>query len=355
MRKLVLSLCVFGLAASALTGCDRVQEAMYRRAAKQLAQGDRTDWLKDGGLHLVLCGTGSPIADPARAGGCAAIIANGSLFLIDTGPGSWENVQLWRLPRASLKAVLLTHFHSDHIGDLGEVNTQSWIAGRREPLAVYGPEGVNQVVEGFVTAYAFDDNYRVAHHGQEAMPREASQMQAHVVDLPGPTDVATVYEKDGIKITAFAVDHRPVTPAYGYRIDYAGRSVVISGDTMKSPNLAQHAKGADIIVHEALAANLISRISKDLGELGETRLAKLTSDITTYHATPAQAAETAKEAGARMLVLTHLVPAPPNRIVRRLFLEGVDAAWSGPVVLGEDGMLFSLPPNSTKIEQGSLK
>lgn len=337
-----------------LSACDRIQSAIFDRAAETQAAGDRSDWLEDGGLHVVLCGTGSPLADPERAGPCTAVIAGGHFFLVDVGPGSWENVQTWRLPRAQLSGVLLTHFHSDHIGELGEVVTQSWIAGRQEPLKVYGPPGVQDVVVGFQQAYTHDREYRVAHHGDEAMPPDGGRATAVILPVPPDNGSHLVLEQDGVRVTAFSVDHEPVVPAFGYRIEYNGRSVVISGDTKKSANLIEHAKGADILVHEALAAHLITQMVPRFEKLGQARLAKLAGDVVDYHTTPVQAAEAAKEAGVRQLVLTHLVPPPINAVVRREFMQGVDEAWDGKVVLGEDGMHFTLPKGTTDIVQGEM-
>jgi ribonuclease Z len=342
------------LAILSLSGCDSVESALFDRAAKQLAQGDRTDWLNDGGLHVILCGTGTPVADPDRAGPCVAVIAGGKFLLVDAGPGSWENVQRWQLPRSQLSGLLLTHFHSDHIAEVGEVTVQSWIGGRSQPLPVYGPAGVDSLVEGFQRAYSFDAQYRVAHHGEAAMPPSGSVARAQII--PESTgDAGTVVLDDaGVKVTAFSVDHQPVKPAVGYRVDYNGRSVVISGDTEKSAAIAHHARGADLLVHEALAKDLISQMSTRLGALGAQRLAKLTADIVDYHTSPTEAAEIAKLAGVRMLVLTHLVPAPANAVLQRLFLRGVGEVWDGEVVLGDDGMHFDLPKGSTAIRQDEL-
>lgn len=332
-------------------GCDSVQSALFDRAAQQQAEGDRTDLLDDDALHVILCGTGSPLPDPERAGPCTAVIAGGHFFLVDVGPGSWENVQLWRLPRARLSGVLLTHFHSDHIGELGEVVTQSWIGGRTVPLKVYGPTGVEDVVAGFRRAYSQDSDYRVAHHGEAAMPAAGGQAETVVIAVPESGESRVVFDQGGVRITAFSVDHEPVVPAFGYRVDYNGRSVVISGDTAKSANLAKHAKGADMIVHEALAAHMIAQLVPRLTALNQARLAKLAGDVLDYHTTPVEAAEIAKEAGVRRLVLTHLVPPPSNALIRRLFLQGVSDAWDGEVVMGADGMHFTLPQGSTDIIQ----
>ena len=151
---------------------------------------DRTDLLEDGRMHVVLVGTGGPVANERRVSQCTAIIAGGEFLLVDTGPGSARNVSLLKLPGAYLSGVLLTHYHSDHIGDLGETNTQSWIDGRTESLEVFGPEGVEEIVQGFNRAYALDVTYRNEHHGEEYMPREAGIMKSTTIAFPDP-DQAT--------------------------------------------------------------------------------------------------------------------------------------------------------------------
>ncbi len=335
-------------------GCDRIQSMIIERMAGRALTGDRNDLLDDGKLHVVLCGTGSPLTDADRAGPCTAVLAGGHFVLVDVGPGSWREVALAHLPRARLNGVLLTHFHSDHIGELGEATVQSWIAGRSQSLAVYGPPGLEQVAAGFREAYAFDTQYRVAHHGSEAMPPVGATTAPHVINLPAPEEAAVVFDADGLRVTAFAVDHAPVAPAYGYRFDYRGRSVVVSGDTKKSANLVRHAIGADLLVHEALAARMIEPVNAYARAHGLSRWAKLTSDVVTYHTTPVEAAEVAKAAGVRMLALTHIVPPTANFLARRMFLSGVSDAWGGEVVLGKDRMHFELPPDSESIRVDML-
>jgi ribonuclease Z len=349
-RKRCLALVVLGLCAGlGALGCERVQSALISRVARRAATTpDHREWLDDGALHVVLCGTGSPLPSPDRAGPCTAILAGGHFLLIDIGPGANDRMALLRLPREALDGVLLTHFHSDHVGELGETAMQSWALGRPAPLPVYGPRGVEQVVAGFETAYALDTSYRVAHHGAELMSPELRALQARPVEAP--THGSTLVLEDGpLRVTAFAVDHAPVAPAYGYRIEFAGRSVVVSGDTARSENLAAQAQGADLLVHEALAAHLIEAAREALIAAGLERRARIAHDIQGYHTTPVQAAEIAKQASVRLLVLTHLVPPPQNAFVRRLFLRGVTEAWDGEVVLGEDGMHLTLPPGSQEI------
>jgi ribonuclease Z len=323
-----------------LAACDRLAD---RQVERTLLRVDRAI-LQSPDLHVVLCGTGSPLPDPARASACTAIVAGGAVYLVDTGPGSWKQVDLANLPTAAVGTVFLTHFHSDHIGDLGEATVQSWIAGRARPLDVYGPPGTADVVGGFNAAYAQDAAYRTAHHGEDVLPAAAAHAAAHEIVLGDAADAsARVLERDGLTVTMFRVDHAPVSPAVGYRFDYRGRSVVVSGDTKKSASLVAHAKGADILIHEALQPALIARAVAGAQRLQLPRVAKLAGDIPGYHASPREAAEAAEAAGVRHLVLTHLVPAPDNFLARRLFLAGVGDAFGGQVTLGADGMRFDLP------------
>lgn len=353
LRKMSV-LMTAGLLCASLGACDRIETAVIKRGAAESAKPEHTDWLEDGALHLVLCGTGSPLPDATRAGPCAAVLAGGHFFLIDAGPGSWENVQLWRLPRAELSALLLTHFHSDHIGELGEVVLQSWVGGRTEPLTVYGPPGVDRVVAGFRQAYSFDTDYRVAHHGEQYMPRRAAATEAFTVAIAEGGDSALVFDADGVRVTAFRVNHEPVVPAYGYRFEYAGRSLFITGDTAKSAGVVAGARDVDVLLSEVLVARFISQASDFFAEAGQARLAKMSRDVLDYHVTPSEAVEMAAEAGASLLVFTHIVPPPPNAIAERMFLRGLDPSWGGEVLMGADGMHFRLPGNSDAVERTNL-
>jgi ribonuclease Z len=178
------------------------------------------------------------------------------------------------------------------------------------------------------------------------MPREAASAVAHEFALPpeGSSQAVSVLEQDGLRVTAFRVDHAPVAPAVGYRFDWRGRSVVISGDTRESASLVANARGADLLVHEALQPKLTGRAAGVARRLGLERMAKLAGDVSGYHTTPRQAAEVAREAGVKQLVLSHLVPAPNNALGRRLFLDGAGEGFPGEITLGEDGMRFALAP-----------
>jgi ribonuclease Z len=333
------------LAAAALlplAACDRFVDRQIEQALER-----DTEILRSPDLNVVLCGTGSPLADPERAGACTAVLAGGEFVLVDVGPGAWETVDLADLPTGALSAVLLTHFHSDHIGDLGETVTQSWIAGRSRPLEVYGPAGTARVVEGFVDAYAQDADYRTAHHDEQYMPRAAAGVVAKEIALGEAADAdAVVFDRNGLRVTMFRVQHDPVRPAVGYRFDYRGRAVVVSGDTAKSASVQRHAQGADLLIHEALQRDMMGRVAAVAERSGNARLGKMAHDTLSYHASPVEVAEIARDAGVVTLVFTHLVPAPRNFVLRRMFLAGVSDVFAGEVVLGTDGMRFSLPPRA---------
>jgi ribonuclease Z len=339
-----------------------VQDAVFRRVIERTLAATRNDLLEPDSLRVVLCGTGNPLPDRDRANACTAIFAGGNIYLVDIGSGSWKNLALWHIPAARIAAVMLTHFHSDHIGDLGEVNMQTWAQGRDHPLRVYGPPGVEQVVGGFEQAYALDEGYRIAHHGTTLMPSVNWQMAPVTVRIdtpPGASPCAggstTVLEENGLKVTAFTVDHSPVAPAYGYRFDYKGRSVVISGDTVKCANLVAAATGADVLIAEAQAAHLVKLIQDAAERIGNARIARIMSDIRRYHTTPAEAASEANQARVEMLVLSHIGPQTTNALARIAFMRGVGEVRPRGVVIGYDGMLLTLPAGSKGIETSTVR
>jgi ribonuclease Z len=346
---------VLAAAGVVLVRVPALQDVLIRReAARRLAGTSQPAWA-DGALRVLLCGTASPMPHPTRAKACVAVFAGERFWIVDTGPGSWNRLGLWQIDGRRVGGILLTHFHSDHIGDLGEFNLQTWVAGRPGPLAVYGGPGVERVVNGFSEAYALDNGYRTAHHGADIMVPAVGTMEAHPIAGPaagaGPT---VVVQEDGLTITAFAVDHAPIAPAYGYRFDYRGRSVVVSGDTVKSAGLIAAARGADVLVHEAQANHLVDVLRESVAATGRPRLAKILGDIPSYHTSPIQAAEAANEAGVRLLVFYHLTPPPPAWIVEQAFIRGVANVRPRDWVLGDDGMLITLPADSTVVTAASL-
>jgi ribonuclease Z len=328
---------------------------LFRRVATNIVSHPTPVLAGADELSVLLCGTGTPLPDRNRAGPCAIVAAGDRLYVIDVGRASVANMLLWWLPMDKVRGVLLTHFHSDHIPELGELRLQTWVGGRRRNLPVYGPPGVEQVVAGFEQAYALDSGYRTKHHGANFLPPDAAALIAMPVAIAPNATTALVLNDHGLKITAIRVKHEPANPAYGYRFDYKGRSIVISGDTIPDEDLARAAKGADILVHEGLQPEMVDALGEALRKAGRWRAAKIMHDIPDYHSAPVEAARIANEAGVKRLVFTHMLPPLPNAIARNLFLNGVSAVRPDGVEIGHDGLLIRLPGNSAAIEETTLE
>lgn len=350
-RKWVWGLIGLGLVAVGLLAVvgDRILlRAMQRQVEANLSDAVFSQYAD--GLHVVLCGAGSPMPDPKRAGPCVAVVAGGQIFVVDVGSGAVRNMLHLGLPPGHVEALLLTHFHSDHIDGVGELMLQRWAGGARtSPLPIHGPPGVEAIVEGFNQAYSHDFGYRVAHHGAAVIPPQGAGAKAQAFELPDEGEARLIVERDGLRISAFRVDHAPVAPAVGYRFDYRGRSLVISGDTVSSNNLAQMAKGVDVLVHEALAGHLVDVISAGAQAVGAEHMARITQDIHDYHASPQEVAQIAQAAGVKHLLYYHIVPALPVRRLEALFVEGVSELYDGPATVGRDGTWLALPPHSDKV------
>lgn len=344
--------------AGALYFVPAVQDRVIARIIDRTFAMQHDELLADDALRVAVCGSGSPLANSERRPACNLVFAAGKIFVVDAGAGSFARVAKWRLPLDRMEAVFITHFHSDHIADLPEARLQSWVAQRPAPLPVYGGPGIERIVSGFSEAFALDDFYRVAHHGADFLKPENGPMRPHEIANADGAPLTgmqskVVLEKDGLTVTAFAVDHAPVVPAYGYRFDYKGRSVVFSGDTHKSPSLAVHAKGADVLLHEAMDKNIVGQMNAAATRANLPVAQKIMHDIPDYHASPQDAAETAKQAGVGQLVLTHLIPPIPGWLGSRIFLRNTDITGV-ETRIAFDGMLIELPADSKAVKFGDL-
>lgn len=322
-------------------------------ASSQL-QSNGLEGIPDG-LHVGLAGTGAPLPEHRRHGVCTFVLAGKHLFIVDSGPGSTKALELMRLPLGDIEAVLLTHMHSDHIGGLGELTLKAWTRGaRQQPLKVLGPEGVDKVVAGFNLAYAIDTELRIAHHPPTIAAPEGAGAIAETIRSFDADGAATIFEAPGLKVTAFLVDHRPAAPAVGFRFDYKGRSLVISGDTLPSDSVRLQAQRADVLLHEALQPEMLQMIHDAALRGGQPNAAQLASDILTYHTFPEEVARIARDADVRHVVLHHFLPQVPMRILHSAFLGDARRIYRGPITMGVEGMLLSLPPGSPDIRLGWL-
>ena len=291
------------------------------------------------GLKITLCGTSSPLPAPGRAQACVAVETPKHLYLVDAGSGSAATANLAGVPTEKLRGILLTHFHSDHISDIGDFNLNSWVAGRPQPLQVIGPDGVDRIVEGLNITYELDRGYRVSHHGAEFLNPELGILQSRSINE------GVIVDEDGLRITAFEVSHPPIEPAFGYRLDYGGRSVVISGDSLVTDKIVEISDGADVVLHDAMELQLVQTAENVLRNAGVTRTATVLHDIQDYHATTEDLQRLVDEAEIGLLALYHLVPAPRNAMAVAAYNRSIPEG----ALITEDAMVISLPSGSEDI------
>lgn len=240
-------------------------------------------------IEVVLLGTGSPLPDANRAGPATLVRAGGTNLLVDCGRGVLLRAAAAGTPAAQINAVLLTHLHSDHFTDLGDVITTSWITTfEPKALPVYGPPRTREVVDGVLASLGPDIEYRLAHHDDLTVGPEIP-----VTELRGDESI----ELGAARVVVAPTEHRPASPSLAYRVERDGHSVVLAGDTLPSDGLDQLCAGADVLVHTVIRADIIRNIPVQ-------RL----QDVCDYHSTVEQAAQTAARGDVHRLVLTHCVP-----------------------------------------------
>jgi ribonuclease Z len=273
-------------------------------------------------LQITLLGTGNPRPTPERYGPSILVEAGARALLIDTGRGSTQ--RLFEIGQRGLltriDAVLLTHLHSDHTVGLPDLFLTAWIFGRTTPHAVYGPPGTAEMCRYLEQAYAFDRNVRARDEG--FAPAGATLTATDVA--PG-----VVFDRDGLRVTAFAVDHGvEATPAYGYRIDYRGRSAAFSGDTRYFEGLITHAKGVDVLVHEVIAPEVEMRRAQVQGAGALAR-------IVARHASPEQVGTIFARVAPKLGVYSHIVPSPTTADD---LVAPTRRTYAGPLAVGYDLM-----------------
>ncbi|MBL8532186.1 MAG: MBL fold metallo-hydrolase [Hyphomonadaceae bacterium] len=339
----LLALLIVVAGASAYLWRGELAVRLVERAARQGIEASLKTELPDG-LHALFCGTGSPLPDRARAGPCLAVIAGQHVFVFDAGEGASETLALMGVSQGDIEAVFLTHLHSDHFDGLAPLALQHWAtASATAPLNVVGPVGAARVAAGLNEAYAIDAGYRTAHHGPEIMPPSGAGLLAREFVVPAADgETLVVHDADGVRILAFRVDHAP-TDAVGYRVEYGGRVLVISGDTSRSPSLTAAARGADLLVHEVISPRLDRIIHDAAIGAGRENVGAIFNDILDYHTSPADAGAVAQEAGVGALALTHFLPQTPIRGLARVFVDEAKRSFPGPVWAMRDGDVISLP------------
>lgn len=322
----------------ALLKIPAVQDRALERGTRLLAERAAAPLEESEHLRVYVCGSASPLG-MGQAQACIAVVTPDHFYLIDSGAGSTDNINRLGLPMSRLQGLLLTHFHSDHIAEIYEVNLASWVQGRPEPLTIFGPQGVDEVTDAVNAGYRLDRIYRIGHHGEDLLP-PALGVLAYNTIAPG-----VVLEDGDLKITAYVGEHPPIEPAVGYRFDYRGRSVVISGDSNVNDNTLKIVDGADLLLHDALSLPTTGALSRALAAAGQSRQSRIVSDVMDYHASAESLIQLGEKSNVDMVAFYHLVPVPPNSVVKDVFLRGAPDNF----LLTEDLMWFELPIDSDEI------
>jgi ribonuclease Z len=272
-------------------------------------------------LKIVLLGTGvGPPVNLQQYGAATLIEAGETRLLFDCGRGATLRLAQIGIPHGSISRLFLTHLHSDHVIQIPDLLLTGWVGGgRRVPFQVWGPPGTSSMMDHLQKAFDFDIHMR--RDVDEHAPADGIKVVSHDI-TPG-----VVLDQDGIKVTAFLVDHSPVKPVFGYRIDYGGRAVVLSGDTRVSENLVQHARGVDVLVHEVLDEETVRKWFPTNPALAASILAK--------HTTPEQAGEIFTRVKPRLAVYSH-APASDNVIAE------TRKSYAGPLQGAEDMLTIEI-------------
>ena len=268
---------------------------------------------------VVLLGTGMPVPNPRASGPATAVVLRDRVLLFDAGPGVVRQLAAAGLPINGVEAAFFTHLHSDHTLGYPDLIFTTWVMGRRTPFPVFGPEGLKAMTDHLLAAWAQDIDIRV--NGLER-----GIAGGHAVDVR-EVEPGVVYERDGVRVTAFAVPHGSWKRAYGYRIDTPGRSVVISGDTAPSGELARVAAGCDVLVHEVYPS---VRLQNENRPGGNFWVAYMKS----FHTSDEELGALAAKIAPQKLILHHIVRM--NGTDGELLAGVRRGGFAGPTVIGQD-------------------
>ncbi len=344
MKKiLILTSCVVSIFIIGLVSLNShsLQDRILNIGLKNILSSAEPFLDKEDTLKVVVCGSRSPLPSPGRAEACILVEAGDDIYIFDLGNGSMDNLTQYQVPWPNVKAVLITHMHSDHIADLPDAHLQSWVQGRDSPLMVYGPEGINLVTKGFELAYSADYQYRNEHHGDDMLPMSIAGFNTiQIIDnqlIPNDTP--------GLEILPFVVDHYPVNSAFGFKISYKGRTVVISGDTIHDGSVQKYSKDVDLLVHSAISIDIVERMR---GVAPIPQLDKILFDIQDYHTTIEEVGEIARDANVKHLLIYHSIPTPRNALMERVFLRPIENIFKDHT-LSDDGTIVVMPVENNEI------
>jgi ribonuclease Z len=315
--KVILDSWILGAALASLAGC----------AVTASEDAEAT-------IRVILLGTGTPAIRAARMGPSVLVQAGTSTLLFDAGRGTALRLQQAGVDFANVNKIFLTHLHSDHLIGLDDVWLSRWLLGRQiTPLEIWGPTGVQSLMDSLNEAFRYDIHIRSSHLLE--LPLKGAETS--VIEI----EEGLVYNGNGVTVRAFEVDHSPIEPAYGYRIDYAGHSVGLSGDTIYSDNLVRHLQGVDLLVHEVAFAD------------EEESRNDFQRSVVATHTSPRAAGRVFQATQPILAVYTHVITFDSSNDER--LVSETTPTYSGAVVVGEDLMVIEVGDDVRVIGKNSYE
>ena len=276
------------------------------------------------GTKLILLGTGGgPRPRKASSGSAQVIVSNDVAYVIDCGDGVARQLAFAGIPLTTLRHVFITHQHSDHTADYGNVIWLAWTSGLSSRVDTWGPPPLAKMTTLFFEMNAYDIDTRVTNEGRTPL---VPLVRVHEIQSAG-----VVMSDDNLRVTAALADHPPVVPAFAYRFDARDRSIVISGDTARSDRIVELARGADVLVHSAMYLPAIDRLVARV-----PNAASLKASILAHQTSAEDTGRVAQAAGVKTLVLSHLVPPDDPEVTDRMWTEAAERHFKGRVILGKD-------------------
>ena len=273
---------------------------------------------------LILLGTkGGPRVGGARANPANVVLAGGAPYIVDCGYGVTRQLIAANIRPEQVRTILITHHHSDHTLELGPLLYNIWVGGVHEPLDVWGPPPLRQVIDGFLHSMDYDIAVRIHDEGRVDL---RTLVRVHEFEAP-----AVLFEKGGMRVSATKVHHPPLTHSYAYRFDAPDRSIVLSGDTAVCPQIVAFARGADVLLHEVMHLGGVDRLIA-----ARPSIARLRDHLLASHTTTEKVGKVAAQAGVKTLVLNHLVPGDDPSITEEMWTAAARKDFGGTVILGQD-------------------
>lgn len=290
------------------------------------AQSKDTVPLQKSRARLILLGTGGgPRPNKMRAQSSWVVLVNDVPYVVDCGEGVSRQLVLANVPLRNLRYIFITHHHSDHNLDYGNLFYNAWVSGFKGRVDTYGPPPLEKMTKLYFEMNAYDINIRIPDEGRPAL---SPMIFTHEFNKD-----SVVMQDEHVKVTAALVNHPPVEPSFAYRFDTPGRSIVFSGDTTPCDNLIKLAQGADVLVHEVIHKASLARLMARIPNAD-----RLVEHIVACHTTHIDVGKVAKEAGVKMLVLTHFVPSDDPLLTDEVWIEGAKMHFDGKIIVGKDLM-----------------